>query len=97
MYSVKKLLNKSLSSSKQQSILKPSKITSKSQSFGDENSPPIDPNVQVIKPQFPHLSNPKKSPSKLSISNNNVLDFSKSDPINDHSSAPDNPPVKVIQ
>ncbi|KMT12895.1 hypothetical protein BVRB_4g089840 [Beta vulgaris subsp. vulgaris] len=96
IYSVKKLLNKSLSSSKQQSILKPSKITSKSQSFGDENSPPIDPNVQVIKPQFPHLSNPKKSPSKLSISNNNVLDFSKSDPINEHSSAPDNPPVKVV-
>ncbi|XP_021739571.1 kinesin-like protein KIN-12F isoform X1 [Chenopodium quinoa] len=96
MTSVRNLLNKSLSSSKRQSNLKKSPLsTSKSHTFADENAAPIDPNIQSIEPQFPLSSNPKKSPSKLSISRSKVLESSRSDPIVEHSTSPD-PPVKVV-
>ena len=97
MHSVRNIINKSLSSSskKQSNFKSSSPISSKSQSFYDENSPPIDPNIQVIKPEYPHFSNPKKSPSKLSISHSKTLEFPKPNPIDEHSTASD-PPVKVI-
>ncbi|XP_074310849.1 kinesin-like protein KIN-12F [Silene latifolia] len=84
--SVRKLLSKSKSLS-----TKPSSMASKSQSFavtGDENSPPIDPNIQVNESQFPIKNSPIKSPSKLSISQN-AIDFTKSNPRIDSS-------VKVV-
>ncbi|XP_057529339.1 kinesin-like protein KIN-12F [Amaranthus tricolor] len=97
MHSVRNIINKSLSSSskKQSNFKSSSPISSKSQSFYDENSPPIDPNIQVIKPEYPHFSNPKKSPSKLSISHSKTLEFPKPNPIDEHSTASD-PPVKVV-
>ncbi|KAL2944892.1 Kinesin-like protein KIN-12F [Bienertia sinuspersici] len=93
--SVRNLLNKSLSSTKKQSNLKQSPLSAKSNSFADENSAPIDPNIQANEPQFPLNSNPKKSPSKISVSRNKSLDFSRVDTIEEHSTAPD-PPVKVV-
>ncbi|CAO2833646.1 unnamed protein product [Amaranthus hypochondriacus] len=98
MYSVRNLINKSLSSSssKKQSNMKSSPLlTSKSQSFSDENAPPIDPNIQVITPNFPFLKNPKESPLKPSISQTKTIEFPKSDSVQEHFTAPD-PPVKVV-
>ncbi|KAH9624159.1 hypothetical protein KSS87_004298 [Heliosperma pusillum] len=87
--SIRKLLNKSKSLTS--STTKPSSMASKSQSFvvaADENSPPIDPNIQLNESQFPFKNSPKLSPSKLSISQN-AIDFTKSNPSV-------NPPVKVV-
>ncbi|XP_057540499.1 kinesin-like protein KIN-12F [Amaranthus tricolor] len=99
MYSVRNLINKSLSSSssaKKQSNMKSSTLlTSKSQSFSDENAPSIDPNVQVITPNFPLLKNPNKSPLKPSVSQSKTIEFPKSDSVQEHFITPD-PPVKVV-
>ncbi|KAL9229992.1 hypothetical protein vseg_005396 [Gypsophila vaccaria] len=81
VFSVRKLLNKSLSTSKQHSQFpaKPSSITSKSQTFFDENSPPIDPNIQPNQfRQSPSIM-PKKSSFKSEISLN-TLDFKGHNP-----------------
>ncbi|KAK9673787.1 hypothetical protein RND81_12G189500 [Saponaria officinalis] len=92
MSSVRNLLNKSLSSSKkQQTHTKPSSMSSNSQFFADENSPPIHPNIELNQHQ---LNFPEKSPSKPSISHK-TLDFSRSKSTEVLSSTHD-PPVKVV-